>query len=119
MQKSKSTSRTNRRSLPLPDQIVRVLISSAHSRILIRFTAVNLVNKDQLEILSSLRESVNEDKAALEVEVEHLQNQIKELSDKNRMQLEQINGLLLEKISLQSEGIGQREKMLERERNYK
>ncbi|KAL5511421.1 hypothetical protein ACEPAH_4637 [Sanghuangporus vaninii] len=79
---------------------------------------LNLVNKDQLEILSALRESVNEDKAALEAEVEGLQSQIKELSDKNRMQLEQINGLLLEKISLQSEGIGQREKMLERERNF-
>ncbi len=33
------------------------------------------------------------------------------------MQLEQINTLLLEKVNLQSEGIGQREKMLERERN--
>lgn len=80
---------------------------------------MNLVNKDQLEILGALRESVNEDKAGLEADMGKLQNQIKELSDKNKMQLEQINGLLLEKITLQSEGIGQREKMLERERNFR
>ena len=80
---------------------------------------VNLVNKDQLEILSSLRESVNEEKAGLESDVQKMQDQIKDLSVKNKMQLEQINGLLLEKINLQSEGIGQREKMLERERNFR
>lgn len=72
-----------------------------------------------MEILASLRESVNEDKIALERDVEKLQKQIKDLSDKNRMQLEQINGLLLEKVTLQSEGIGQRERMLERERNFR
>ena len=80
---------------------------------------MNLVHKDQLEILATLRESVNEDKAALESEVQQLHSQIRDLSDKNKMQLEQINGLLLEKITLQSDGIGQREKMLERERNFR
>ncbi|KAH8108457.1 HOOK-domain-containing protein [Phellopilus nigrolimitatus] len=79
---------------------------------------LTLVNKDQVEILAVLRDSVNEDKAGLEADMEKLQNHIKELSDKNKMQLEQINGLLLEKITLQSDGIGQREKMLERERNF-
>ncbi|CCM03827.1 uncharacterized protein FIBRA_05976 [Fibroporia radiculosa] len=79
---------------------------------------LNLVNKDQLDILATLRESVNEDKAGLEVEVEELRNQIKELSDKNKMQLEQVNGLLLEKVSLQSEGIDQRDRMLQRERAF-
>lgn len=34
------------------------------------------------------------------------------------MQLEQVNALLLEKVNLQSEGIGQREKMLQRERDW-
>ena len=77
---------------------------------------MTLVNKDQLDILATLRESVNEDKAELESEVERLRNQVKELSDKNKMQLEQINGLLLEKVNLQSEGIDQRDRMLQRER---
>ncbi|KAI0332098.1 HOOK-domain-containing protein [Cubamyces sp. BRFM 1775] len=77
---------------------------------------LTLVNKDQLDILATLRESVNEDKAELESEVERLRNQVKELADKNKMQLEQINGLLLEKVNLQSEGIDQRDRMLQRER---
>lgn len=78
---------------------------------------MTLVHKDQLEILASLRESVNEDKAGLEMEVQRLHNQIKELSEKNKMQLEQINGLLLEKVNLQSEGLDQRDRMLQRERD--
>ena len=78
---------------------------------------VNLVHKDQLEILASLRESVNEDKAGLETEVQQLHDQIKELSEKNKMQLEQINALLLEKVNLQSDGLDQRDRMLQRERD--
>ncbi|VDB96749.1 unnamed protein product [Peniophora sp. CBMAI 1063] len=78
---------------------------------------LNLVNKDQLDILASLRESVNEDKLALESEVTSLTNRIKELEERNRLQLEQINGLLLEKVNLQSDSIGQRERMLQRERD--
>lgn len=79
---------------------------------------VTLVNKDQLDILNSLRESVNEDKIALEQDVNRLRNQVLELKDKNKMQLEQVNGLLLEKVNLQSEGIGHRERMLAQERDF-
>jgi hypothetical protein len=79
---------------------------------------VTLVNKDQLDILSTLRESVNEDKVGLEADVERLVRQNKELGDKNRMQLEQVNALLLEKVNMQTEGIGHREKMLQRERDF-
>jgi protein HOOK3 len=61
---------------------------------------------------------VNEDKAALEADLQRLGNQNRELNDKNRMQLEQVNALLLEKVNLQSEGIGHREKMLQRERDF-
>lgn len=60
---------------------------------------------------------MNEDKAALEAEVSRLLDQIKDLSDKNKMQLEQINGLLLEKVNMQSEGLDQRDRMLQRERD--
>jgi protein HOOK3 len=65
-----------------------------------------------------LRESVNEDKSALEADLQRLSDQNRELNDKNRMQLEQVNALLLEKVNLQSEGIGHREKMLQRERDF-
>jgi protein HOOK3 len=77
-----------------------------------------LVNKDQLDILASLRDSVNEDKAGLEEELQKMRLQIKEFREKNKMQLEQINELLMEKVHLQSDNIGQRERMLERERNF-
>lgn len=87
-------------------------------RPLLTQSPVNLVNKDQLDILATLRESVNEDKVGLEADVERLKQQNKELGDKNRMQLEQVNALLLEKVNLQSEGIGHREKMLQRERDF-
>ena len=73
---------------------------------------MTLVNKDQLDILASLRESVNEDKAELEADVDKLKKQNKDLNEKSRMQLEQINGLLMEKMNLQTEGIGHREKLL-------
>jgi protein HOOK3 len=81
--------------------------------------AVNLVNKDQLDILATLRESVNEDKTALETEAERLKTQNQELVEKNRMQLEQVNTLLLEKVSLQGESIGQKQLMLQRERDFR
>jgi len=76
------------------------------------------VNKDQLDILASLRESVNEDKVGLEADLERVKKQNRELAEKNRMQLEQVNVLLLEKVNLQSEGIGHRERMLQRERDF-
>ena len=103
-------------NLPLLSRIVRLLNYFFYRNLRI---TVNLINKDQLEILSSLRESVNEDKAELQADVEKLRNNIKELTEKNNMQLEQINSLLVEKVTLQSEGIGQRERLLERERTFK
>ncbi|KAI9446612.1 HOOK-domain-containing protein [Lactarius indigo] len=97
---------------------LEVQFSSASKELTIVRSDLALVNRDQLDILSSLRESVNDDKVALEEEVNGLKQQLREASEKNKMQLEQINSLLLEKVNLQSEGIGQREKMLQRERDF-
>ncbi|KAF8510223.1 HOOK-domain-containing protein [Hysterangium stoloniferum] len=97
---------------------LEVKFESQSKELTIAKSDLNLVNKDQLEILATLRESVNEDKLGLESETEKLRKQIRDLSDKNKMQLEQVNALLLEKVNLQSDGIGQRERMLERERDY-
>lgn len=82
-------------------------------------TSVTLVNKDQLDILASLRESVNEDKAEIEADLKKIKNQLREANDKNKMQLEQINILLLEKVNLQGDGIDVRERMLTRERDLR
>ncbi|KZO93191.1 HOOK-domain-containing protein [Calocera viscosa TUFC12733] len=78
---------------------------------------LNLVNKDQLEILASLRASVSSDNAGLSSELDRVKQVEKDLREKNRMQMEQVNTLLMEKIELQGEGIGQREAMLRRERD--
>ncbi|KAJ3545756.1 hypothetical protein NM688_g5588 [Phlebia brevispora] len=96
---------------------LQVKFDSQNKELTIAKSDLNLVHKDQLEILASLRESVNEDKAGLEAEVQRLIEQTKELSEKNKMQLEQINGLLLEKVDMQSEGLAQRDRMLQRERD--
>ena len=65
---------------------------------------MTLVNKDQIDILHSLRESVNEDKAALSQEASQLKVRLAEVEQKNRMQIDQINGsvasLLLTRIVL-------------------
>jgi len=82
-------------------------------------TPVTLVNKDQLDILASLRESVNEDKAELEADLKKIKDQLQDASDKNRMQIEQINALLLEKVNLQGDSIDVRERMLARERDFR
>ncbi|EIM82519.1 HOOK-domain-containing protein [Stereum hirsutum FP-91666 SS1] len=97
---------------------LEVKFDSQAKELTIAKSDLNLVNKDQLEILSSLRESVNEDKTGLESELERMRKQLAELGEKNKMQLEQINGLLLEKVNLQSDSIGQREKALQRERDF-
>lgn len=77
---------------------------------------MTLVDKDQVEILQSLRESVSIEKNALETELSRLRSELRTSEDRVKMQMEQVNSLLLEKVELQTEGIGQREKMLERER---
>ncbi|EFI28414.1 hypothetical protein CC1G_13948 [Coprinopsis cinerea okayama7 len=94
---------------------LEVKFDTMNRELIIAKSDLTLVNKDQLDILTSLRESVNEDKAELEAENEKQKKQIRELVEKNHMQLEQINGLLMDKMSLQTEGIGQREKLLQRD----
>ncbi|KAF5324552.1 hypothetical protein D9611_004474 [Ephemerocybe angulata] len=91
---------------------LEVKYDTASRELTIAKSDLTLVNKDQLDILSSLRESVNEDKIELEADVERLKKQNKELNEKNRLQLEQVNALLMDKMNLQTEGIGHREKLL-------
>ncbi|PWN44214.1 HOOK-domain-containing protein [Ceraceosorus guamensis] len=78
---------------------------------------LTLVNKDQVDILHTLRASVDVEKADLEGVVSRLREQLKSVEEQKRMQTDQINKLLMEKVDLQSEGIGQREEALRRERN--
>ncbi|GAA5963914.1 hypothetical protein JCM21900_001145 [Sporobolomyces salmonicolor] len=91
-----------------------------HKELTIVKSDLNLVNKDQVEVLRSLRASVSVEKDALSEEVDRLKSSLNQAEAKAKLQIDQVNKLLLEKISLQGDGISQREKMLERERdNFK
>ena len=79
---------------------------------------MNLVNKDQLEILHSLRASVSVEKDAVSSELDQVKGSLKLAEDRAKAHREEVNKLLMEKIELQGEGINQREKMLEREREF-
>ncbi|SCZ96335.1 BZ3500_MvSof-1268-A1-R1_Chr8-2g10125 [Microbotryum saponariae] len=75
-----------------------------------------LVNRDQLDILKSLRASVATEKEALTAEVERLKTSLRDAEDKVQMQMSQVNTLLMDKVSMQNDGISQRKQMLEQEK---
>lgn len=77
---------------------------------------LTLVNKDQVDILHSLRASMEGDKDELEANVKKLKTELASVSEQNRMYMAQVNALLMEKVDLQAEGIGQRDEALKRER---
>lgn len=78
---------------------------------------MKLVNKDQLQIVADLRSSISKESEAISAENSTLKKQISSLNESALQQTLQINKLLLDKIDLQTDGIGQRERMLERERD--
>lgn len=70
-----------------------------------------LVDKDQIDILTSLRASVASEKADLESEVSTLKIEIWKLKETSSMQLSQINTLLMDKVALQGDTFQQRERV--------
>lgn len=74
-----------------------------------------LVDKDQLDVLHSLRASVSTEKTALEAELDVTKQEVAKLSQTATMQLSQINTLLMDKVALQSDELTQRERLLEKE----
>ncbi|KAK0530354.1 hypothetical protein OC842_003955 [Tilletia horrida] len=78
---------------------------------------LTLVNKDQVDILRTLRASVEVEKQDLDQTVARLREELKTAEDRNTMFMQQVNSLLMEKVDLQTEGITQREEALRRERN--
>ncbi len=73
---------------------------------------LTLVNKDQVDILHSLRASVDADKDELEAHIKKLKTELSSMGEQNRMYMAQVNALLMEKVDLQAEGIGQRDEAL-------
>ncbi|WWC93739.1 hypothetical protein V866_000575 [Kwoniella sp. B9012] len=81
-------------------------------------TDLGLVDKDQKAILISLRETVKEDTTKLENEISVLKEQVHALKEKDHQHLEDIKRLLLEKVDLQSAGIENKERELEKEKEF-
>ncbi|ODN78817.1 hypothetical protein L202_04366 [Cryptococcus amylolentus CBS 6039] len=79
---------------------------------------LDMVGKDQRDILASLRENVEKDTTNLESQVRQLKDQIDILREKDRQNLEEIKKLLTDKVDLQSAGITQRERVLEKEKEF-
>ncbi|WVF72769.1 hypothetical protein IAT40_007587 [Kwoniella sp. CBS 6097] len=81
-------------------------------------TDLSLVDKDQAQMLASLRETVRTESAQLEKEVSALKEEVFMLREKDHQHLEDIKKLLLEKVDLQSAGIDQRERALMKEKEF-
>ncbi len=62
---------------------------------------LTLVNKDQVDILHSLRASMDGDKDELEAHIKKLKTELATVSEQNRMYMTQVNALLMEKVDLQ------------------
>ncbi|WWC90743.1 uncharacterized protein L201_005680 [Kwoniella dendrophila CBS 6074] len=81
-------------------------------------TDLGLMDQDQKAILATLRESVKEDTNKLEIEILALKEQVHALKEKDHQHLEDIKKLLLEKVDLQSAGIENKERELEKEKEF-
>ncbi|GAA5846488.1 hypothetical protein JCM9279_006711 [Rhodotorula babjevae] len=77
---------------------------------------LTLVDKSQRDILASLRASVSHERDALAAELDGARKALRDAEDKARAHTEQLNALLVDKVRLQGDGIEQRERALERER---
>lgn len=77
---------------------------------------LTLVNKDQVDILHSLRASLDGETDELQATLAHVRADLTASLEQNRMYMAQVNTLLLEKVDLQADGIGQRDDALKRER---
>jgi len=75
------------------------------------------VDKDKLEVLEELRSSVNVEKAELERRMQQLEGDLKSKEEQLRMNVSQINTLLMEKVDLQSDTIENKNDQLQRERD--
>jgi protein HOOK3 len=77
---------------------------------------VHLVGKDKLEIVEELRNSVNLEKSELERRLLHAEEDVKSKEEQLRMNVSQINTLLMEKVDLQGDSIEQRDAALNHEK---
>nr|XP_019044643.1 hypothetical protein I302_06556 [Kwoniella bestiolae CBS 10118]OCF23573.1 hypothetical protein I302_06556 [Kwoniella bestiolae CBS 10118] len=99
-------------------EALKVAREEVEKELSIARTDLGLVDKDQKAMLTSLRETVKEDTIILEDEVISLKEQVTALKEKDNQHLEDIKRLLLEKVDLQSAGIENKERELEKEKEF-
>lgn len=87
----------------------------ARKELTIARSDLHLVDKDKLEMIEEVRASVNVEKSELERAMKQLREEKAAQEEQNRMQLSQINTLLMEKVDLQNDSIEQRDGALQRE----
>ncbi|KAK4056140.1 hypothetical protein OIO90_002871 [Microbotryomycetes sp. JL221] len=76
---------------------------------------LELVDKDQVEALHVLRQSMSEDKHRLQDKLADLRRELQSKHDELRMQASQVKALLEEQVALQKDGLEQRDRLLERQ----
>nr|XP_031860001.1 uncharacterized protein CI109_004608 [Kwoniella shandongensis]KAA5527073.1 hypothetical protein CI109_004608 [Kwoniella shandongensis] len=102
-----------RDALLLEKQSLEVAREEVEKKLKVAETDLSLVGKDEKDAISALRSSIQSDVQALEANVRDLKEQIGVLKDKDRQHL-----LLMDKVDLQSSGINQRERALEKEKEF-
>ena len=63
-----------------------------------QFSLVTLVSKDQIDILNSLRQSVDAEKSEIDKENRDLKETVKKMELHEKETLEKMNGLLIERM---------------------
>ncbi|ORY35634.1 HOOK protein-domain-containing protein [Naematelia encephala] len=79
---------------------------------------LSLVDKDQQDMLAALKEDVQIQTKELDSQVLEFREQVATLKEKDRLHLEEVKRLLVEKADLQSAGIDQRDIALTREKQF-
>ncbi|TXT13806.1 hypothetical protein VHUM_01173 [Vanrija humicola] len=91
----------------------------AHEELVRQLTAakadLGLVDKDKRNIIASARDEANTDSAKFSEQVTALKDELSTLKERDRLHLEEIRRLMMDKIELQSAGNERTQEALERE----
>ncbi|ORY04846.1 hypothetical protein K493DRAFT_48989 [Basidiobolus meristosporus CBS 931.73] len=91
-------------------------LASVEKELVICKSDLNLVGKDKLDALAAIREEAGAEINKLQKEYDSLVSRNRELDAENKKQMLQINELLIEKDSVQTQNIQSKDILLEKER---
>lgn len=79
---------------------------------------MGLVDKDKRSIIASARDEARSENQTYSRQVTHLTDELATLRERDRLHLEEIRHLMMDKIEMQASGIEQGQEALERERRF-